>query len=108
MTQFECPYLNAEVELSAEREAHIADRHPDLLPAHRDRIAEVLTHPDQVLRSARFGGARLFLRWYNDGPRGKHVVVVVVSESGAVERHWIITAYHARRLPEGEVEWSGA
>jgi len=35
---------------------------------------------------------------------GKHVVVVVVAERG-LGRHWIITAYMARRLAEGEIEW---
>ena len=105
MAQFQCPYLNAEVELTAEREAHIAEGHPDLLPGHRGRIAEVLAEPDQVRISSRFGRARLFSRWYTEGDRGKHVVVVVVSDLDR-ERHWIITAYHARKLIEGDVEWS--
>lgn len=42
------------------------------------RIAETLSNPDQVRRSARFAGAKLFSRWYNDLWGGKHVVVVVV------------------------------
>jgi len=33
------------------------------------------------------------------------VVVVVVSEADAANRHWIITAYLTKRLVEGEVEW---
>ncbi len=33
-------------------------------------------------------------------------MVVVVSELGQSERHWIITAYIARKLAEGEVEWT--
>jgi hypothetical protein len=33
------------------------------------------------------------------------VVVVVISESGSGGRHWIITAYLARKLAEGEIEW---
>ena len=105
MTRYPCPYLNGEVELAEERERHIADRHPDLLPEHRDRIAETLAVPDQVRRSVRFGSARLFSRWYTDVRQGKHVVVVVVSELDPSARHWIITAYMARRLAEGEVEW---
>jgi hypothetical protein len=40
-----------------------------------------------------------------DVRQGKHMVAVVVSELGPTERHWIITAYMARRLAEGEVEW---
>ncbi len=37
--------------------------------------------------------------------KGKYIVVVVVSEPDAMNRHWIITAYLTRRLVEGEVEW---
>ena len=105
MTRYPCPYLKGEVEFTQERESHIAERHPDMLPEHRDRIGETLAEPDQVRRSVRFGSARLFSRWYTDLRQGKHVVVVVVSEVDASERHWIITAYIARRLAEGEVEW---
>jgi hypothetical protein len=32
-------------------------------------------------------------------------VVVVVSDSTPSDRHWIVTAYLARKLAEGEVEW---
>jgi len=105
VNRYACPYLKGEVELTEERERHIAGRHPDLLPEHRDRIAGTLAEPDQVRRSARFGSARLFSRWYTDVRQGKHVVVVVVSELGPAERHWIITAYMARKLAEGDVEW---
>ena len=37
MTRYPCPYLGDEVELSDEREQHIAEHHPDLLPNHKDR-----------------------------------------------------------------------
>lgn len=105
MTRFPCPHLEGEVELSDERERHITERHPDLLPEHRDRVAQTLAKPDQVRRSARFGSAKLFSRWYTDAHQGKYVVVVVVSELDPTERHWIITAYITKRLAEGEVEW---
>jgi len=105
VSQFPCPYLKGEVELTEERLRHIAERHPDLLPEHWDRVAETLGDPDQVRRSTRFGSARLFSRWYTDVQRGKHLVVVVVSELDPKERHWIITAYLTRQLAEGEVEW---
>ena len=45
MTRFPCPYFKAEVELTDERECHIGERHPDLLPQHRQRVAEVLADP---------------------------------------------------------------
>ena len=106
MIRFPCPYLQGEVELSEEREGHIAERHPDLLPEHRERVAETLAKPDQVRRSIRFGNAQLFSRWYPDLRGGKYIVVVVVSELGQGERYWIITAYIARKLVEGEIEWT--
>ncbi|MEK7406769.1 MAG: hypothetical protein AAB225_16965 [Acidobacteriota bacterium] len=105
MSRFHCPYLKGEVELTEERERHIAERHPDLLPEHRERVADTLADPDQVRRSVRFGSARLFSRWYTDVQRGKHVVVVVVSQDQGARRDWIITAYLTRKLAEGEVEW---
>jgi len=98
---FPCPYLRSEVECTEEREQHIAERHPDLLPQRRDYMVMTLADPDQVRRSARLGNARLFSRWYDHF--GKHVVVVVVSQTGG--RNWIATAYIARRVAEGETEW---
>ncbi|HVA80412.1 MAG TPA: hypothetical protein VNF29_05765 [Candidatus Binataceae bacterium] len=59
MTLFPCPYLKGEVEWTDERERHIAERHPDLLPEHRNRIARTLADPDEVRRSARFAAARM-------------------------------------------------
>ena len=76
MPRFSYPYLKGEVDLTEERERHIAQLHPDLLPEHRDRMVETLADPDEVRRSVRFGSAKLFSRWYNDLQEGKHVVVV--------------------------------
>jgi mitochondrial fission protein ELM1 len=106
--RFPCPYLNGEVDLTEERERHIAERHPDLLPEHRPCIAETLGAPDQVRASVRFGSAKLFSRWYTEVRQGKYVVVVVVSERTPQERHWIITAYLASKLAHGGVEWQRA
>jgi hypothetical protein len=103
--RFPCPYLNGEVELTEERERHITERHPDLLPEHRPRLAETLGAPDHVRTSVRFGSAKLFSRWYPEIRQGKNVVVVVVSERTPQERHWIITAYLASKLVQGGVEW---
>ena len=102
--RFPCPHLSSEVELTNEREKHIQERHPDLLPKYRARIAQTLADPDQVRRSARSTNARLFSRWFDDIMGGKHVVVVVVSEATA-GRHWVITAYLVRTLGPGDVEW---
>ena len=100
-----CPFLGGDVELSEDRERHIGERHPDLLPEHRERLATTLAEPDEVRRSARFGEARLFSRWYDDVRNGKHVVVVVVSDAGPNARHWVVTAYLARKLSPGQTEW---
>ena len=106
MAFFECTYLRGEVELTEERERHIAEGHPDLLPSHRRCIAKVLADPDSVRRSARAVNSLLFARWLEDVRGGKHVVVVVTSDPPPHARHWIVTAYMARRLAEGEIEWA--
>jgi len=103
--RFPCPWLEGDVELSEERERHIQERHPDLLPAHRDKLAEVLADPDTVRRSVRAATARLFSRWYTGVRQGRHVVVVVMTEGGPSARHWVVTAYTARGLAGGEIEW---
>jgi hypothetical protein len=93
------------MELREERERHIIENHPDLLPEHRHRNGKTMADPDQVRTSNRFKDARLFSRWFADVRGGKYIVVVVVSDSGTVCRHWIITAYIARKLVGGEIEW---
>lgn len=105
MARFACPYLQGEVELTDERERHISEQHPDLLPQYRERLIETLAYPDEVRISSRFGHARLFSRWYENLRQGKRVVVVVVSALVIEERHWIITAYLARKLSGGQLEW---
>ena len=75
------------------------------MPGPAPRIVGVLADPDTVRRSAVAVTARLFSRWYTDLGMGRHIVVVVVSEGRRFARHWIVTAYMARRLAEGEVEW---
>jgi hypothetical protein len=59
-----------------------------------------------VRRSQRFGNARLFSRWFEEVRGGKHVVVVVVSDAAPAKRRWVVTAYIARRLAQGEPEWT--
>ncbi len=103
--RFSCPYLAGEVELTEEREKHVGDRHPELLPKIRDRIRLTLAEPHEVRQSARSADARLFSRWFDDIMGGKHVVVVVVSEC-RTRRHWVITAYVVSKLGQGVVEWT--
>ena len=104
MASCPCPRLGGEVELSEERSQHIIQRHPELLPDPDGLIRRTLEDPDQIRRSTRFSGARLLSRWYDDLRGGKHIVVVVNSDLAA-GRHWVLTAYMARRLGPGEVEW---
>jgi hypothetical protein len=104
MDRFACPYLRADVELSRERGQHIAERHPDLLPEHFDLLTKTVAQPDRVRRSKRFAAAKLFSRWFPELRGGKHIVVVVVNDLKD-SRYWIITAYIAGRLAEGEIEW---
>jgi hypothetical protein len=100
---FACPYLGGDVELTDEREAHIAELHTELLPGRLNAIAETLLEPDSVRRAARSVNTRLFTRWYDDLVGGKFAVVVVISDA-TPRRNWIITAYVTRRL-RGEMEW---
>ena len=105
MRTFKCSHLNGEVELSDEREMHIAYSHPDLLPEYLMQVGLTLAAPDQVRRSLHMSSARIFCRRFEEVRQGKYVVVVVVSETTPAMRHWIITAYMTRRLANGEVEW---
>ena len=101
--KFPCPYLGGDVELSSERETHIAERHPDLLPVYRERIRDTLAQPGEVRHSERIANARTFSRYFGNilgGKRGG-----VVSET-APERHWVVTAYLAWRLSGGIKEWT--
>ena len=104
--KFPCPYLNGEVEMTAERERHIAEHHPDLLPSGHDRIAEVLVDPDEVRQSSQMASALLFSKHYDDALTGKSVVVVVMTAGEAAGRHWVVTAYATRKLVRGEIQWT--
>ncbi|MGH8545093.1 MAG: hypothetical protein ACREX3_15990 [Gammaproteobacteria bacterium] len=88
------------MELTDEREKHIAEPHPDLLPAHGPKIADTLAKPDKVRRSTRIANTWLFSHWFDALRGGKHIVVVVVSQYNSPRRHWTITAYVARRLTD--------
>jgi len=62
MTRLPYPYLQTEVELTEERERHIAERHPGLFLEYRACIADTLADPDEVRRSTCLRNARLFTR----------------------------------------------
>jgi hypothetical protein len=52
MAWLACPYLGASVELTDERARHIAETHPELLPAHRAALELAVTDPDQIRTSS--------------------------------------------------------
>lgn len=103
MAILRCPYLGGGIELSEGRERHITERHPDLLPLYKHLIQATLLNPDEVRMSARNANARLLSRWYDELRGGKYVVVVVAIVPA--NSPWIMTAYIARKLMEGKVEW---
>jgi hypothetical protein len=105
MTTLPCPYLNTEVELTDEREQHIRDKHPELLPAYRAQLIQTVADPDEVRRDSRFPNSLLFSHWFPEVKGGKFVVVVVVADPSPAERYWIVTAYVARQLSGGTMIW---
>jgi hypothetical protein len=102
---FECPYLGGEAELTDEREAHIRQKHSDVLARGFDLIALVLAEPDVVRLDPQGPNTLKFSRWYDEGGHGRHAVVIVVRDQAAAARNWIVTAFPARRIPEGDVIW---
>jgi len=105
MTIIFSSYLQRPVELTDERKQHIVLQHPDLVPDYIDLIVQVIEDPDEVRSDTRFPNTQLFSRWFADLKQGKFVVVVIVSDSIPVERLWIVTAYIARRLTQGVIQW---
>jgi hypothetical protein len=102
---FDCPYLNSQVELTEERLQHIIQTHPELINIYQDALANTLFNPDQVRLSSRFNNTRLFTKWFKGIRQGKYLIIVVVNDSMPNNRNWIITAYIARKLTGGIIEW---
>lgn len=97
---FFCPYLGAEVELTDEREQHIRVSHPGTLPDYRSELVETLAEPDLVRPSDRDPRGLRFSKWFDSIRTGRYFVVVTISDSDPT-RHWMITAYTARKLARG-------
>ena len=102
---FPCPYLDAEIELTQEREQHIIETHPGILPEYAQQLAETLINPDLVRRSNHDATALLFSKWFSTIRTGRFLVVVVVSQTDT-NRYWIITTYTARKITGGTVIWT--
>lgn len=99
-----CPYLGAAVELTDERESHIAVRHRELLIRDLEPIRLALGDPDWVRREPLVPNVWLFTRWYHRGAKGMFVVVVVAHPGRGIVP-WVITAFPARRPSRGGIEW---
>ena len=105
MTQwFACPFLGREVELTDERESHMRSRHPELSDVLSSCIGATLSDPDEVRQSSRVRASHVFVRWFDTILSGKHIAVVVITDSHPV-RDWVVTTYAARKLGEGSVVW---
>ncbi|MBD1847522.1 hypothetical protein H6F89_29800 [Cyanobacteria bacterium FACHB-63] len=107
MRNFSCAFVNAEVELTDEREQHIIETHPGTLPDYLEQLAETLAEPDQIRRSDRDLDAMLFSKWFDTIRTGRYLVVVVVRQT-ETERYWIVTTYTARKITGGTVIWTKA
>ena len=101
MEFFRCPYLGRAVELTDEREQHIASRHTILLPGRMDYSAHTLCDPDVVILKINTDNNFVFGRWFLE--LDKYTLVAVIRDVN--RRCWIVTAYVARRLPKGETLW---
>ena len=97
---FPCSYLNSHVELTEEREQHITETHPKTLPDYLSQLIETIGNPDQVRQSNLDSSALLFSKWFNSIRSGRYFIVVIITDA-LVQRHWIITAYTARKLARG-------
>jgi hypothetical protein len=105
MFSIQCNYLGAEVECSEERWNHILQRHPELVPAHWASIEQTVSDPDEIRDDPRGPMSHRFTRWFEGIKGGKFVVVVVVSSIEPNARHWIVTAFPARKPPKGRLLW---
>lgn len=85
------------VELTRERQQHIFDYHPDIIPFF-NKIPEVLKHPDQIRRSTYDKEVILFYKYYSDILGGKYLSVVVKIN----KRNFILTAYLTQIIKIGE------
>ena len=98
MRLFDCPALGRRVELTDEREEHIEFRHPDLLPEHLEELQLAVENPQHIGYSI-LDGNLMVARW-TDRIRGGRYVIVVIAEHPPFDRHWIVTAFLDRRIPD--------
>jgi hypothetical protein len=94
-------YQGTEVRLTSERLGHIRT-HPEMVDLV-SRIPDVLSHPDQVLRSRSDPDVRLFYQFAEITLVGEKWLCVVVKSS--TDDAFVLTAYLTDKPKRGEREW---
>ena len=92
--------------MTDEREAHIHQEHDELLPGLYGFLTDTLEFPHVVQQSASSRHVRLFSRWHTNLLNGKYVIVVIGSQTYPTTRHFVLTAYVADELQQGEIQWT--
>lgn len=83
--------------MTDERVLHIGLKDRDILGNVQGYIGGTLENPDEVLLSVKDSDVRLFVRWFPQLQNGKFAIIVVRTTEALEPRHWIMTAYIARR-----------
>jgi hypothetical protein len=92
-----CHAIDQDIALTAERETHILERHPELRALQLE-FYETINLPDFILRKST--GEHMLVKWHQKKFNGKYIVIVVNINP---TRNFIITAYLSRKLPNGDL-----
>jgi len=93
---------NRQIRLTDERQEHIETDHPEMF-GQVNKIQEVLSDPDIIVRSKTDPDVELFYRHYDITPVTEKYLCVVVKI--LVKDVFIITAYFTDTIKRGEVLW---
>jgi hypothetical protein len=90
------------IRLTDERWAHVLEQHGEL-QTQRDRIAETLADPDQVMATKADEKVHIYHRFYEQTPvtRKYLLVVVKILEGDA----YVLTAHFRNQLRKGTIVW---
>ena len=88
------------IELTAERWLHVLSQHQEL-ETLESLLAEVLQHPEVIVRSVHDPQVRLYYKPFPHLWHGKYLVVVVKFE----RRCFILTAYITDKIKGGTKLW---
>ncbi len=94
--------LGRNVRLTTERLTHIEENHPEIRNA-AELAEEVLTAPEEIVRSRSDHEVALYYRFHRDTPVGeKYICVVVKFTEGDA---FILTMYFTDKVKQGERIW---